>query len=165
MPFECLNGQISYEKTYSENVKKYFKDSGQVFIESADTNYQRQQAINYFTDVLTGGTFTKPYYITFGLGSETLNNLRYFIVNKDYNALESLLFCPSPTSRLFCARTLAYMKEKFDYSPDTKISERINEILANAKLLSSGIISCHIGKFEYDYFDIVKDFEQLLMTR
>lgn len=40
LPFDCLNGQISYEKTYSENVKKYLKDSGQIFVESADTNYR-----------------------------------------------------------------------------------------------------------------------------
>jgi len=51
LPFECLNGQISYEKTYSENVKKYLNDSGQVFLESTDTNYRRRQAINYLTDV------------------------------------------------------------------------------------------------------------------
>ncbi len=165
LPFECLNGQISYEKTYLENVKKYLKDSGQLFIESADTNYQRRQAINYFTDVMTGGTFTKPYYITFGLGSETFNNLRFFIVNKDYQALESILFSPSPTSRLFAARTLMYMQEKFGYIATADNDKRIKDILKNAQLIRSGIISCHIDKFEYDYFDIVKDFEQLLMTQ
>jgi hypothetical protein len=165
LPFECYNGQISYEKTYSQNLNKYLKDSGQVFVESNDTNYRRRQALNYFTDVMTGGNFTKPFYITFGLGSETFNNLRYFIVNRDYEALESVLFCPSPTSRLFSARTLVYMKEKFGYKPDTKINQRIHETLQNKQLISSGIISCHIGKFEYDYFDIVNNFEQLLMTQ
>jgi hypothetical protein len=165
LPFDCLNGQISYEKTYQENVKKYLKDSGTVFLESADTNYRRRQAINYFTDVMTGGTFTKPFYITFGLGSETFNNLRYFIVNKDYQALESILFSPSPTSRLFAARTLLYLKEKSGYSPNSNTNQRISEIMANAKVISSGILSCWINKFDYDYYDIVKDFENLLMTQ
>ena len=165
LPFDCLNGQISYEKTYSENVKKYLKVLGDLFIESADTNSRRRHAINYFTDVMTGGTFTKPYYITFGLGSETFNNLRYFIVNKDYAALESILFSPSPTSRLFAARTLLYMKDKYSYRPDSKTNQRISEVMANAKLISSGILSCWINKFDYDYYDIVKDFESLLMTQ
>lgn len=165
LPFDCLNGQISYEKIYHKNIEKYLKDSGQVFLESADTNYRRRQAINYFTDVMTGGTFTKPYYITFGLGSETFNNLRFFIVNKDYQALESILFSPSPTSRLFAARTLLYLKEKSGYSPDSKTNQRINEVMANAKVISSGILSCRINKFDYDYYDIVKDFENLLMTQ
>jgi hypothetical protein len=164
LPFDCMNGHICYEKTYSKNVEKYLTDSGQVFLESADTNYRRRQAINYFTDVLTGGTFTKPFYITFGLGSETFNNLRFFIVNKDYQALESILFSPSPTSRLFAARTLRYMQEKFGYVATSDTDKRMKDIFKNAQLISSGIISCHIGKFEYDYFDIVKNFEQLLTT-
>lgn len=165
LPFDCINGQISYEKTYEENVKKYLKDSGVVFLESADTNYRRRQAINYFTDVMTGGTFEKPFYITFGLGSETFNNLRFFIVNKDYQALESILFSPSPTSRLFAARTLIYMQDKFGYIPTADIDKRIKDVLKNAKLISSGILSCWINKFEYDYYDIVKDFENLLLTQ
>ena len=165
LPFECINGQISYDKIYLENIKTYLKDSGQVFIGSADTNYRRRQAINYFTDVMTGGTFTKPYYITFGLGSETFNNLRYFIVNKDYAALENILFSPSPTSRLFAARTLVYMKDKFSYKANSKTNQRISEEIKNAKLISSGIVSCWINKFNYDYYDIVKDFDNLLMTQ
>lgn len=165
LPFDCLNGQISYEKTYRKNIEKYLKDSGQVFLESADKNYRRRQAINYFTDVLSGGTFTKPFYITFGLGSETFNNLRFFIVNKDYQALESILFSPSPTSRLFAARTLLYLKEKSGYSPDNKTNQRIDEVMANAKVISSGILSCRINKFDYDYYDIVKDFDNLLKTQ
>lgn len=165
LPFDCLNGQISFEKTYSENVNKYLKDSGQLFIESADTNDRRRHAINYFTDVMTDGTFIKPYYIASGLGSETFDNLRYFIVNKDYTALESILFSPSPTSRLFAARTLLYMKDKFGYKPGGKTNQRIIEVMANARLISSGTVSCRINKFDYDYYDIIKDFEKLLMTQ
>jgi hypothetical protein len=46
LPFDCLNGQISFEKIYSENLNKYLKDYGQLFIQSVDTNYRRRQAIN-----------------------------------------------------------------------------------------------------------------------
>lgn len=165
LPFDCLNGQISYEKIYHDNLEKYLRDSGHVFLESVDTNYRRRQAINYFTDVMTGGTFQKPFYITFGLGSETFNNLRFFIVNKDYKALESILFSPSPTSRLFAARTLVYMQDKFGYRPPIETDKRMKEVLKDAKLISSGILSCWINKFEYDYYDIVKDFENLLATQ
>ena len=165
LPFDCFNGNISYEKTYQHNFEKYLTDSGRLFLEASDTNYRRKAAINYFTDVLTGGTFTKPFYITYGLGSETFNNLRFFIVNKDYDALESILYSPSPTSRLFAARTLLYMKAKFGYNLNNKTKQRIEDAVANAKLISSGIVSCWINKFDYDYFDIVKDFEHLLMTQ
>ncbi|SHN34423.1 hypothetical protein [Chitinophaga sp. CF418] len=165
LPFECVDGQIRYEKVYSENVQEYLKESGQLFLESADTNYRRRQAINYFMDVMTGGTFGKPFYIMFGLGSETFNNLRFFIVNKDYNALESILFSPSPTSRLFAARTLTYMQDKYGYKPTSDTYRRMKDVLANAQLIRSGIISCWINKFDYDYYDVVGDFEHLLMTQ
>ncbi|WP_148230639.1 hypothetical protein [Chitinophaga pinensis] len=165
LQFECVNGQVCYEKVYVENVQKYLNESGQLVLESADTNYRRQQAINYFTDVMTGGTFVKPFYITYGLGSETFNHLRFFIVNKDYNALESILFSPSPTSRLFAARTLVYMKDNYNYKPTSITNKRMKEALASAQLVRSGILSCWIGKFEYDYYDIVGDFECLLATQ
>lgn len=165
LPFACDNGQISYNMTYSENVKKYIISSGQVFLESADTIDRRREAINYFTDVMTGGTFNEPFYITVGLGHETFNNLRFFIVNKDYNALENILFSPSPTSRLFAARTLIYMRDKYYYKPAPVINTRIKDVLANAQLIRSGIISICINKLDYDYYDIIKDFEHLLKTQ
>ena len=71
----------------------------------------------------------------------------------------------SPTSRLFAARTLLYLKEKSGYSPDGKTNQRISEVMTNAKVINSGILSCWINKFDYDYYDIVKDFENLLMTQ
>jgi hypothetical protein len=111
------------------------------------------------------GTFTTPYYIADGLGSETFNNLRYFIVNKDYTALETILFSPSPTSRLLAARTLIYMRDKFGYCPGTEINQRIGEVIANARLIRSGTLSCRLNKFDYDYYDIIKDFENFLMTQ
>lgn len=164
LPFNCANGSIRYEKIYYENLTKYLKDSGKLFIESLDTNVRRRDAINYFTDVLTGGTFKSPYYVTFGLGSETFNHLRYFIVNRDYLALESILYSPSPTSRLFAARTLFYLQEKYNYKPSIETDKRIKTEISNARLISSGILSCWVNKFDYDYYDIVKDFEKLLMT-
>ncbi len=164
LPFYCSNEHIIYEKTYQENIKKYFIDSGKVFVGSDDTNYRRKQAIDYFTDVMTGGTFTEPYYIMFGLGNETFNHLRYFIVNKDYDALETILFSPSPTSRLFAAITLLYMKDKFGYQPADKTNERIRETMANAQLIRSGILSCWVNKFKFDYFDVVNNFEKYLQT-
>lgn len=164
LPFDCINGQIAYEKTYNENVEKYQKDSGQLFLGSIDTLERRQWSIHYFTDVFTGGTFTIPYYISAGLGNRTFDHLRYFIVNKDYAALECILFSPSPTGRLFAARTLMYLKDKFGYLPGKDTDKRMKEVVKNARPISSGVISCWINKFEYDHYDIVKDFEQFLIT-
>lgn len=164
LPFTCLNGLPAFELVNESNIKTYEKEYGKVFIQSNDNNTKRKDAINYFTNIYSGGEFKEPYYILFGLGSQTFDNLRYFIVNKDYEVLEDLLYSPSPTSRLFVARTLLYLKEKSSYLPSEKIEKRTNEILANSELIKSGIVSSWVNKFEYDYFDVVKDYEKLLKT-
>ena len=99
-----------------------------------------------------------------GLGDETFNHLRYFIANNDTKALEDILFCPSPTGRLFAARTLLYMKEKSGYVPGAAADQRIKETIANAQVIRSGILSWWMNKFDYDYYDVVRDFEKLLLT-
>ena len=57
------------------------------------------------------------------------------------------------------------MQDKFGYIPNADNDKRIKAVLKNAKLISSGILSCWINTFEYDYYDIVKDFESLLATQ
>jgi hypothetical protein len=163
-PIDCINGQITYEKTFLDNLEKYNFKFGKLFIESYDTNVKRKESINYFADVLSGGTFQKPFYILNGLGNETFNNLRYFILTKDYKSLEEILFSPSPTSRQFAALTLRYMKNKYNYKPNKNANIRINEILANPKIIFSGILSCYINKFEYDKYDVDKNFEEYLIS-
>ncbi len=165
LPLTCINERLCYEKIYQANLNSYIASSGKLFLESSDANHRRKQAINYFTDALSGSTFAEPYYILFGLGSETFNNLRYFIINKDYDALENILYCPNPTGRLFAARTLLYMQSKYGYIPDNNITERLNDIVSNAHIIRSGILSCWINKFDYDYYDIVKDFDKLLTSQ
>jgi hypothetical protein len=70
-----------------------------------------------------------------------------------------------PPMKLYCRLTLLYMKDKFGYKPGDKIDERIKETIVAAKPIASGIVSCRINKFDHDYYDIVMDFETLLMTQ
>lgn len=160
----CLNGHVAYEKTFTENLEKYKTAYGKLYLESDDSNLKRKEAINYFTDTLTGSTFEKPFYILNGLGNETFNNLRYFIVANDYEALENILFSASPTSRQFAALTLRYLKQKSNYKPKSEVASRMNETLANPKVIESGIISCWVNKFDYDRYDVDKNFALYLVT-
>lgn len=164
-PLNCIYGRVGYEKSYSENLKKYNSIYGRLYLESKDSNIKRDVAINYFTDALEGSTFEKPFYILDGLGHETFNHLRYFIVVKDYDALENILYTSSPTSRQFAALTLRYLTQNSDYKPKSDVKVRMDEILANPKIIESGIISCRINKFEHDKYDVDKNFEEYLITQ
>lgn len=159
---ECINGKATFEKTFTENLKNIKNKN--LFIESNDQNFRRKTALNYFVDVYSNGEFKEPYYFEYNLGQETFDHIRYFIINKDYNAMETLLFSISPTSRLLFARTLKYMIEKYNYKPSKIIKEKITEINKNNQLIRSGHLSCWIDKFEYDTFDIEKNFELYLKT-
>ena len=159
-PLTCINGKVSNEIIFQKNIEsykaKYYSD---------DSNTKRSTAINYFTDNLEGSTFETPYYILFGLGAETFNFLRYFIVNKDYDAMEGLIYSPSPTSRLLAAKTISYMQKQYKYKPAKEHQQRIKEIIAEAKPIKSGIVSCWMNKFDYDYYDVNKNFESYLLTQ
>ena len=165
LDYKCVDDHVVYEKLFEENITQYSRSYSRIFIESFDTLDKRREAINYFTNVLYYATFGEPFHIDYGLGEKTFDNLRYFIVNKDYPALEDILFSPSPTSRLFAARTLLYMQDKFGYVPPAQSAQRIKETIENAKPVSSGILSCWVGRFSYDYYDVVKDFELFLATK
>jgi len=164
-PLECINGKVSSEIIFQKNIESYKIEYGNVLVYSNDSNNKRKSAINYFTDNLEGGTFKEPYYILLGLGSETFDYLRYFIVGKDYKAMEDLLYSPSPTSRLFAAETIIYMQKHYKYKPSKEHKSRINEILTNAKPIKSGIVSCWLNKFGYDYYDVDKNFEEYLLNQ
>jgi hypothetical protein len=159
---ECINGKATFEKTFTENLK-IIKNKN-LFIESNDQNFRRKTALNYFVDVYSNGEFREPYYFEYNLGQETFDHIRYFIINKDYDAMETLLYSISPTSRLLFARTLKYMIEKYNYKPSKSIQEKITEINKNTQLIRSGHLSCWIDKFEFDTFDVEKNFELYLKT-
>jgi hypothetical protein len=56
------------------------------------------------------------------------------------------------------------MIEKYNYKPSKRIHERIIEINKNNQLINSGILNCWSNKFEYDTYDLEKNFELYLKT-
>lgn len=159
---ECINGKATFEKTFTQNLKNIKNKN--LFIESNDQNFRRKNALNYFVDVYSNGEFREPYYFEYNLGQQTFDHIRYFIINKDYEAMETLLHSISPTSRLLFARTLKYMIDKYNYNPSKSIQEKITEINKNNQLIRSGHLSCWADKFEFDTFDVEKNFELYLKT-
>ncbi|MES2543237.1 MAG: hypothetical protein V4548_00005 [Bacteroidota bacterium] len=159
---ECINGKATFEKTFIENLKNIKNKN--LFIESSDQNYRRKTALNYFVDVYSNGEYREPYYFEYNLGQQTFDHIRYFILNKDYQAMETLLYSVSPTSRLLFARTLKYMIANYNYKPSQKILDRITEIRKHNRLIKSEFPSLEMDNTEYQYFDLDKNFELYLKT-
>ena len=140
-------------------VNDYRKNYGNLFIEFEDENSKRQNVLNHFSDVLSGSTFEKPYYLLYGFNSPTKDYVRYLIATKDLKGLKQLLYSPSPTARLISANALIYLKE--NYSEEE--NQKINEIIKNGQMIKGGVISCWTHKFDYNYYDVNKYFEKYFL--
>jgi hypothetical protein len=165
VPFDCKDGELIYEKTFSNNIESYAAINGNLYLDLNDTNVRRMQAINYFTDAMSNGIFTEPFYTIYWSGSDIASHLNYLIDNKDYEGLKAILFSANPTGRLFAAQALVYMEDKFSYVPDEKVVVRMRETLLNAQPIRSGIISCWANQMNYNYHDVVAGFDAMLKAK
>jgi len=160
--FKCQDGELIYDQLYQTNISLYTKDSIELFIQPVQIDSRRTQALHYFTNILSDYDYT-PFHINYGIHA-AFDHIRYFIANNDTEGLEKILFSPNAAGRLFAARTLIYMRETKSYVPSSKITKRIDDAILSSHKISTGMISCHIGKFDYDYFDIVENFESYLIN-
>lgn len=166
LPFDCVNGTVAFEKTYIDNFQLYNKTIATLFLNSTDSNERRKEAISYFTNVLAGW----PPGKYFGSGSNYLtgafDNLRYFITNYDFDALEQIIFCPGLNSRVLAARTLIYLKDKKKYQPTEVIKQRIDEVIAKAEIITLYPHQTDIGEIgKLENFDLVNEFETYLKDK
>lgn len=163
-PLDCKDNWLMFEKTFPQAIKIYNATVDNLVLESTDSNVKRNEAISHFMNIMYGGAFEKPFY-TFGDLSTEFDYIRYFIVNKDYEAMETILYSASPTSRLLIAKTIEYMKKHYKYIPSSKINSRIKEVLAGNQTIEGGIVSCWINKFDYDKYDIGNNFTNYLISK
>ncbi len=165
VPFDCKEGELIYEKTFSKNIESYQTINGNLYLDLKDTNARRMQAINYFSDVMSNAIFTEPFYTTHWSGGDIAGHLNYLIDNKDCEGLKTILFSANPTGRLFAARALVYMEDQFSYVPDEKTVVRMRQTLLSAEPVRSGIISCWANQMNFSYHDVVAGFDAMLKAK
>jgi hypothetical protein len=162
IPVKCLDKTLTNDVIYYDNYKKYISDSSKLFIDTFSVYSRRNEALEYFSNVLSFYDY-EPFHVEYDFFGRGFDHIRYFIANNDIEGLESLLFCVNSAGRLIAARTLLYMRDRHSYKPDENALRRINDILNGSHKISMGIISCHIGRFDYDYYDIITNFEKYLI--
>ncbi|GAA4051943.1 hypothetical protein [Flavobacterium chungnamense] len=162
---ECKNDKLTFDKIIESNVQEYIKKHGDLYLVEFNENSKKAEALSYFNDVLHGSKLEEPYYILNGLDSPTFDYIRFFIVSKDFASLKNLIYSPSPTARLLIANTILYLNKNQNFEIDDKLNNRINEIIKTDQKIKSGIISCWINKFEYDFYDVNNNFENYLYTK
>jgi len=166
LPFDCVNGTVAFEKTYSDKFQLYNKTIGTLFLSSTDSNERRKEAINYFTNPLAGWPPLKYYSSSSSFLTGAFDNLRYFITNNDFDALEQLLFCADLNSRVLAARTLIYLKDEKKYQPSAVIKQRIDEVIAKAEVITIYPNQSFIGEIgKLERYDLVNDFEKYLKDK
>ena len=162
IPVKCLDKTLTNDIVYYDNINKYISDSSKLFIDTFTFYSRRNQALEYFSNVLSLYDY-EPFHVEYDFLGKGFDHIRYFIANNDTEGLETLLFGVNSAGRLIAARALLYMRDKRSYKPNENALRRINEIMTGSHKISMGIISCHIGRFDYDYYDIVANFEKYLI--
>lgn len=164
-PLKCKYNNLVYDKIIEDNLKEYESKFGALSLEIEDNNTKRKDVFDFFSDVLSGSPLQQPFYILNGIGYPTFDLIRYLIVLNDIDALKKLIYSPSPTARLLIANTLKHIEKKQKIDLDRKDNQRIAEILKNSEKIKGGVISCWVGKFGYDYYDVTNNFEEYLLTK
>lgn len=72
--------------------------------------------------------------------------------NKEYDVIKKLIFGVNPVTRIYAYSAFERAKKDgFDIDKETK--EQMEIVKKNGLKFKSGILSCWIGKFDYDYYD------------
>lgn len=164
-PLECKYGLLSCDKIIEENLKDYELKFGTLSLEINDKVVKKREVFSFFTDVLSGSTFKKPFYILHGLDYPIFDYIRYFVVLNDIETLQRLIYSPSPTARLLIANALIYLEKKGRVKIEKKASLRIKEILTNSEIVQGGVLSCWSNKFKYDFYDITNNFDKYMIEK
>lgn len=164
-PLKCKYNNLIYDKIIEDNLKEYESKFGALSLEIEDNNTKRKDVFDFFADVLSGSSLQQPFYILNGISYPTFDLIRYLIVSNDIDALKKLIYSPSPTARLFVANTLKHIEKKQKIHLDRKDNQRIAEIFKNSEKIKGGVVSCWVGKFGYDYYDVTNNFEEYLLTK
>jgi hypothetical protein len=159
VPLVCLEDEIGYEKEFPSSIEKYRKDSGRLFIVSQDITDRKYEVVSFFANPFMKSQSLQELHVYDDFIPKAFTNVNYLILSKDYSSLENLLYCTNPIGRLFAARALSYLVAKENYMMSEQTVKRVEWIYKKGTVIKSGILSCWIGKYDYTYYDIWKDFE------
>jgi hypothetical protein len=127
---------------------------------------RRKDAINYFTNVLAGWPPLKHYSSGDNFLTGAFDNLRYFIANNDFGALEQILFSPHLNSRVLAARALIYLRNGKKYQPSEVINQRIDDVISKAEVITTFPMHDYVGETgKSERYDLVNDFEKYLKDK
>ncbi len=149
-PVNIIKYKIAYPDFYLDTLTKV-------------TENKDNEALFFFSDYSAlRGHLQSPMHAMESYWEPAFNHVRYLVQNKKIELLENLLHSPLTSGRVFAASALNYLKNNNIYQPSKNILSKINEIEKNGTTFISGIFNSSIGKFEYDYYDVYKDFEELI---
>jgi hypothetical protein len=168
VPLTCKYGEVENVTIHMENIKDYKIHFPNIHLDIL-ANYSNQkdnEAFDFFNDYSNSrNLIIQSMHVYSSYWDPAINHIKYLVENNKYEILEEIINSPMPTGRLFAVSALNYLILNKNYKPSRKISSRINEIRTEGTIIRSGILSCHIGKFDYDYIDVFNDFEDIVFEK
>ena len=168
VPLFCDYGYAENLTLYPHNIAGYRNRYPDFYLHSLikEEGNKDAEALLFFSDYSAlRSYFMSPMHVTEEYWSPAFGHIRHLVENKKTELLEKLLYSPLASGRVFATSALHYLEENGAYFPGERTNERMQEIKNGGTVFTSGILSCWMNRFEYDYIDVYSNFRKLLEER
>ncbi len=151
VPLTCSGANMEYYKLFSKNLSEYQKKHPNFTLE-IDTDENSTDALNAYYNLNQVEWNLDTYHVDGNFVHFANNFFKTLLKNKEYDIIKKLIFGVNPVSRIYAYSALE-RAEKDGYNMDQETKKQMEVVKKNGLKFKSGIVSCWIGKFDYDYYD------------
>ena len=152
IPLTCFGNDMEYFQHFENNLKEYQKKYPN-FILEADINKYSIESLNAFSFLNQIDWNIDAYHVDDEFIFQANLSSEHLLKNKEFELLEKVIFGINPVSRIY-AYSAFERAEKQGYEINDELKTQMSKVKAESGLkFKSGILSCHIGKYDYDYYD------------
>lgn len=151
IPLTCSGANMEYYKLFNENLLEYQKKYPNFTLE-IDTNKYSIDALNAYYNLNQVEWNLNTYHVDDDFVHFANTFFKKLLENKEYDVIKKLIFGVNPVTRIYAYSALERAK-KDGFNIDIETKEQMERVKKNGLKFKSGILSCWIGKFEYDYYD------------
>ncbi|MCB9241561.1 MAG: hypothetical protein H6608_10530 [Flavobacteriales bacterium] len=159
---------VEYQRFYTESIHEIQRLDPTLFYPYFGDTTQRSAAIRFFSDI----EFSRPHldleahqpHVYSSYWTEGVPLLKSLVERKDTAALINIIHSPWPENTMMAAGSLNYLRIHQSIQLTPAVSQKVDDILQADSVIRNGIISCWVGRFDYEYIDVKNNFEELILN-
>jgi hypothetical protein len=158
IPLTCSGANMEYYKLYNQNLSEYQKKYPNFTLE-IDTDEYNTDALNAYYNLNQVEWNMDTYHVDDDFVHFANTFFKTLLEKKEYDIIKKLIFGINPVSRIYAYSALE-RAEKDGYKIDMETKKQMEIVKKSGLKFKSGILSCWIGKMDYDYYDFAIETEK-----